>query len=63
MIYNRHMKELSWKEYILKTSRIFKFAKRGLLEALKSTLEIAQTAIYVSRDYQKSPGSLQGVGI
>ena len=27
------MKELTWSEYILKTSRIFKFAKRGLLEA------------------------------
>ena len=28
------MKELTWTEKILKTSRIFKFAKRGLLEAL-----------------------------
>ena len=28
------MKELTWTEQILKTSRIFKFAKRGLLEAL-----------------------------
>ena len=27
------MKELTWKEYILKTSGIFQFEKRGLLEA------------------------------
>ena len=29
-----YMKELAWTEQILKTSRIFKFEKRGLLEAL-----------------------------
>ena len=28
------MKELTWTEKILKTSRIFTFAKRGVLEAL-----------------------------